>query len=163
MKDLGTLFERALSVICAVILGIMLVVVFAQVVTRYVLQTPFTWGDELARFLQIWLTFLGASLAFLVGGHASIQMLIDRLPEKANRITRVFIALLMGGFFLILGMKGIHLARFTWSDESPALSIPYGIVYLALPVASGFIFLTQTRDLWRLFHQPDRERVNKSG
>ena len=163
MKDLGTLFERALSVVCAVILGAMLVVVFAGVVMRYVLHMPFTWGDELARFLQIWLTFLGASLAFLVGGHASIQMLIDRLPEKANRITRVFIALSMGVFFLILGMKGIHLVRFTWSDESPALSIPYGIVYLALPVASGFIFLTQIRDLWNLSRQPDGERVNKSG
>jgi TRAP-type C4-dicarboxylate transport system permease small subunit len=129
---------------------------------RYVLRMPFTWGEELARFLQIWLTFMGASLAFLVGGHASIQMLLHRLPEKARRMTRVGIALLAGLFFLILAVQGMRFVLFTWSEESPALSLSFGIVYLALPVASGIIFLTQMRDIWQLF-QPDGRRDPESG
>lgn len=157
MKRFSAFFEQVLGTICAVLLGAMLVVVFGQVLMRYVLRMPFSWGEELARFLQIWLTFMGASLAFLVGGHASIQMLLDRLPEKARRITRVGTALLAGLLFLILVVKGMRLVLFTWSDESPALSLPFGIVYLALPVASGIIFLTQMRDIWQLV-QPDRGR-----
>lgn len=154
MKHLSAVFERVLGTICAVLLGAMVVVVFGQVIMRYVLRMPFSWGEELARFLQIWLTFMAASLAFLVGGHASIQMLLDRLPEKARRMTRVAIALLSGLFFLILFIKGMHLVLFTWSDESPALSLPFGIVYLALPIASGLIFLIQARNIWQLVH-PD--------
>jgi TRAP-type C4-dicarboxylate transport system permease small subunit len=162
VKHFSAFLEQVLGTTCAVFLGAMLVVVFGQVLMRYVLRTPFPWGEELARFLEIWLTFMGASLAFLVGGHASIQMLRDRLPEKARRMTRVGIALLAGLFFLILVVKGMRLVLFTWSDQSPALSLPFGIVYLALPVASGIILLIQIRDIWQLF-QPDGGRDRESG
>ncbi len=162
MKHRGGLLEKILGFLCAVVLGAMLLVVSTQVVMRYALHLPFTWGEELARYLQIWLTFLGTSFAFVVGGHASIQMLLVRLPKKIQWVVRVLIASFVGAFFLVLVTKGLSLVRFTWSDESPALSLPFGIVYLALPVGSGLIFLIQIRDLWRLF-RPESSRESETG
>jgi TRAP-type transport system small permease protein len=150
MRSVSVILQRALSVACAAILGALLLVVFGQVVMRYVLHLSFVWGEELARFLQIWLTFLGATLAFVSGGHASIQMLVERFNEKGQKVVRVLAAACMAAFFLVLAAKGIKLVRFAWSNESPALSLPYGMVYLAFPVASGLICLLQLRDLVNL-------------
>jgi len=129
----------------------MVVIVFTQVVMRYFLRLPFTWGEELARFLQIWLTFLGAVFAFCLGGHTAISMLRDRLPPGAQKAVQALIGTGVGAFFSVLLIKGTALVRLVWSDRSPAMSLPIGLVYLVLPLASGLILVVLIRDLLRLF------------
>lgn len=150
MHTVNVIVRKVLGATSAALLAAMLIVVSGQVVMRYVFRVPFTWGEELARFLQIWLTFTGATLAFVSGGHATIRMLVERLGDRAQKVAQGVVAAAMAGFFLVLALKGVRLVAFAWTDESPALSLPYGMVYLALPVSSAIICVLQLATLWRL-------------
>src|SRR5690625_5147839 len=65
---------------------VMVVIIFLQIVSRIVIQSSFSWTEELARFLMIWLTFLGAAFSFQHGAHIGISMLTDKLPKKVSAI-----------------------------------------------------------------------------
>ncbi|GBL05967.1 TRAP transporter small permease [Glaciecola sp. KUL10] len=137
-RMLDNLLEPAL----VIIISVLVVAVLWQVFSRYVLQAPSTVTDELARFLLIWLTLLGA--AWVVGqkGHLAIDLLSDQLsPPKAIFLSRLLL-LLMAIFAIgVLIIGGLNLVQITLTLEqtSTVLQLPMGYIYLALPVSGIFI------------------------
>ena len=69
------------TVICAILVT-MTVVVFSQVIARYVLQQSLSWSEELARFLLLWLSMLSAAYAYKIKAHFALQVVVSRFPEK---------------------------------------------------------------------------------
>lgn len=124
-----------------VMLGIMFVLVFANVVTRYCFGFSIATAEEISTFLMIWITYLGAGLALREGKLASIDALQDRLPAGISKLMRALLGLLMIGFFTALAIYGIQFVRLGWSQETFALMIPRGIPYLVLPVGAALFAL----------------------
>jgi TRAP-type C4-dicarboxylate transport system permease small subunit len=132
----------------------MVVVVAAQVFCRYVLNHSLFWSEELARYLLVWLTFLGATVAYHRRVHPSIDMLQARVGPAAARamtIAGYLVALL---FFGVLGAYGLQFAYFVRAQISPALQIPKWTVMLALPL-SGAILCLHT---WAFLLEAIKER-----
>ena len=75
----------------------MTVVVFLQVVYRYVLTQPLHWSEELARYLFVWLSILGATLGLQKRGHFGLDFFYRMFPEAGKTILQFLIHLLMGG------------------------------------------------------------------
>ncbi len=118
----------------------MALIVALQVFSRYVLNHSLFWSEELARFLLVWLTFLGASVAYRRRAHASIDVLFRRLPVSGQR-TAVFGVHLCALFFsLILVYFGVQFAFFVRLQISPALYLPKWIPHSIVPI-SGIIFV----------------------
>lgn len=120
------------------ILAAMAVMVFANVVLRLTTDTSILWVEELSRFLMIWLTFLGAGLVLRYGGHIGIDNLQEAFPKHAKKIRALVFALMLA-FFVFMLVMGLRYAIFTWGQTTPAMEIPVGAVYLAMPV--GFALL----------------------
>jgi TRAP-type C4-dicarboxylate transport system permease small subunit len=123
-------------------ISVLVLVVLWQVFSRYVLQSPSTATDEVARFLLMWLTLLGA--AWVVGqrGHLAIDLLSDKLSQgKALWLERVLICLMALFTFAVLIVGGINLVHVTLrlAQSSTVLQVPMGYVYLALPVSGLFM------------------------
>lgn len=146
-----------LATACAALLAVMLAVAFVQVVMRYFLREPFVWGEELARYLQIWLTFLGAAACIGFGGHMAVDALVRVLPPRARVAVNVIVGLGSAAFFLALTVVGVRLVAFVWEDRSPALSAPFGIVYLSLPIGAALSFLLTLGGLWSQLSGAARE------
>ena len=131
-----TLLDRCINGILALIMGGMTVLVFSSVVLRYVLNSPVTWGEELASLLFAWLTFVGAYVGFRTHSHIRIDTLTIFLPAGVRSgIRRVVDA----GVLLILGIfiwQGFSLVKTTWSLEFPAMEISRGYLYLSLPIGA---------------------------
>lgn len=125
--------------LCVGIMGAMVAVVFCQVVLRYVFSYGLTWAEEIARYFQVWLTFLGACLAFQTLSHVSISLFVDKLPSLLRLIALLIVQFISLAFLVLLIFKGSYLAKFAWSMLSPAMEIPMGIVYLAVPACSVFM------------------------
>src|SRR5690625_7133920 len=85
---------------------VMVVIIFLYIVSRIVSQSFFSWTEELARFLMIWLTFLGAAFYFHHGVHIGISMLSDKLPKKVSAIITLLDGILCSVLFVILTVKG---------------------------------------------------------
>ncbi len=122
-----------------VILSAMSVIVFANVFSRYVTSNSIVWADEVARYLMIWLTFLGAGMALRFGGHVAITNLMDAIPTRAQQVLRAAIVLLLLAFFGLMISISWSLAARVQFQLTPATRIPFSYVYAALPV--GFALM----------------------
>lgn len=139
------------GVTCVLILASMVAVVFMQASLRYVFNYTIFWAEELARFLQIWMIFLGSALAFEKLGHVNVPFFINRAPSliKVSMFIFVQIATLCFLFFLIY--KGIFLVNSGWIMHSTALDISLGYIYAAAPVSGLLMFLNVAKNTAQYF------------
>jgi len=118
----------------------MALIVALQVLCRYGLNHSLFWSEELARFLLVWLTFLGSTAAYYRGVHPGIDILTNRLSAKSQLCCRIAVYLLSLPLFLVMIYHGSAFAYFVRLQISPALGLPKWIVFSIIP-ASSVIFL----------------------
>lgn len=138
-------FERVLVTlnrwIVIAMMAAMATLVFFNVVCRYVFNHSFIWAEEVSQYLMVWVAFLGAGLALRQGRHVAIEFFQDRLPSRAQRLTRQLVALVLVALMGILIVLGFQFARFAWDQETPVLNISLGIPYLAVPIGALLLLI----------------------
>lgn len=124
------------------LLSVMLLSVLWGVLTRYIFADQSAWTDELARFMLIWVSILGAAYISGKNAHIAIDLLPASLSKKKKLvleiITAVIISIFVFAIFLVGGLRYIYIS-FKLGQTSAALEIPMGYVYLVLPVAGIII------------------------
>jgi len=145
--------DRLLEFVLISVFVALVVVVVIQVFSRYVLSAPSTWTDEVARFMFNWLGLIGA--AYAAGGmrHLSIDLLPIVLKGVSKRILMIALeglVLLFSGYVLVYG--GYVLASRTLANgqTTPALGIPMGWIYMALPFSGLCIAFYTLTHVYRL-------------
>lgn len=152
-------FVRANQALIVALMASMAVLVFVNVVTRYVFNHSIIWVEELTQIQMIWVAYLGAGLALREGRHVSVDTLQDLLPAAAKRLLRTLIALALALFMVVLVVLGVQIALFTWSQETPVMGLPTGLPYLAIPIGAAgvllHLLLFWRRFVERRFEQPE--------
>ena len=137
---------------CLVLLVAMTTVTFAQVFFRFVVVRSLPWSEEFSRYALVWASFLGASVALKRGLHIGVEAFVGKLVEKRRRQVYQLTLFLMMIFLLFVIIKGLQMASFNMRQSSPAMRIPMGLPYLAIPVGSILMFLhllNETVSGWR--------------
>lgn len=138
-------FNTLLLSLCkyAIILMVPLMtgIIFLQVVLRYVFQSPFSWAEELARYLLIWITCLGSAYAIRDGMHISIGYLRSKLKDSARTVLTVVIYVMTLGFFVYCIKEGMLFSFAQWTQRSTAMQIPMTVPYIAIPLGFAIMFL----------------------
>jgi TRAP-type transport system small permease protein len=159
-------FECGFVVVNRVLLGALMIamftLVFANVVTRYGFGFSLAWIEEVARFLMIWATFLGAGLALREGRHVAIEMLQDRLSPAARRRLRLALGIVILVFLAFLVVLGARFVIFGWDKIMMATQISRGIPYLAIPLGTA-TFALHLLLFWHRFLERDWEDAGVSG
>ena len=136
--------------VLVILLCMMVLDVFWGVFTRYILENQSSWTDELARFLLIWLSILGAAYASGKNLHIAIDLLPQYLSERNKKILDIvinsIILLFVISVFLVGGLRYLYIS-FALGQTSPALDLPIGFVYMVLPIAGLFIAYYKMDDL----------------
>jgi TRAP-type C4-dicarboxylate transport system permease small subunit len=114
----------------------MAVLVFANVVLRYLSNQSLIWVEELTQYQMIWITWLGAGLGLREGRHVAVDLLQDRLPASVRRTLRSAIAVVMLGFLAALAWFGMQIVAFSWDQETPMMGLRTGIPYLGIPIGA---------------------------
>lgn len=117
----------------------MVLVVGGNVALRYLTGHSLPWADEVARYLMIWMTFLGAGLALRRGGHVAISNLQDALPGRAPMVLRIGLVVILLAFFVFMIVTGQDYMTRMQYQKSPALRLPFIYIYAAMPI--GFALL----------------------
>jgi TRAP-type C4-dicarboxylate transport system permease small subunit len=137
-------FEKYLLVINqAALMGLlaaMAVIIFANVVLRYSTSQSIEWAEEVARYMMVWLTFLGAGPVLRYGGHIAVDNLQDALPSTWARAVRGLIALVLTGFFGFIVVAGLTYAERVQFQMTPTTQVSMAWVYGAMPVG-GLLLL----------------------
>lgn len=141
----------------------MALVVALQVVSRYMFNHSLFWSEELARFLLIWLSFLGATVAYCHGVHPGVDSLVRRLPAMWK--TGAALAAYLAGavLFGVMVISGTQFAWFVRLQITPALGISKWIIMAVVP-ASGAIFLVHClAGICRVFDTDMNEKTGQTG
>ncbi len=139
LNSIKSKIDQVLRVVLIVLMALLLLDVVWQVFSRYVLSDPSSFTDELARYLLIWVAFLGA--AFLTGKrlHIAIDMLskklgISQIDRLVGLVTAIFALTVM-----VIGGSRLVAIILDLNQLSPSLRVPIGYVYLALPISGLLI------------------------
>ena len=141
--------DKILSIACAVLLTFMTVLVLIQVFSRYILNSPVAFTEELVRYSLIWTGFIGAAYAFSTREHMSLTLIRDKFTGKAHTALLVVIdglILLMAIFVFTIG--GFKLAVSANREFSALLGIPRSLVYSIAPISGVFIVLAQIINIY---------------
>ena len=141
--------DKILSIACAVLLTFMTVLVLIQVFSRYILNSPVAFTEELVRYSLIWTGFIGAAYAFSTREHMSLTLIRDKFTGKAHTALLVVIdglILLMAIFVFTIG--GFMLAVSASREFSALLGIPRSLVYSIAPISGVFIVLAQIINIY---------------
>lgn len=118
----------------------MTIVVAVQVFFRYVLNHSLFWSEELARFILVWLTFLGASTAYYRKVNPGVDFLYAKLSPLLKKISSILTHLASMSLFAVMIIYGYKFAWFVRLQISPALQAPKWIILSIIPI-SGFILM----------------------
>jgi len=138
MSDLTAWVDKILRYFLIFLMGFLVIDVTWQVFTRYILGSPSSYTEEIARFTLIWIGLIGAAHALRMRLHLGIDLLVTRLTGQARYIilSLSWLATLSFAFF-VMTVGGFYLVSLTLAldQTSAALGIKMGYVYLAIPLS----------------------------
>ena len=149
MRLLKLLDDKLEAVLCIILLSVMTVVVFIQVIMRYVVQDALAWSEELSRYLFVWLIYLGIPLGAKHMKHIKIEAPLSLFPRKARKYVVILGDIIFLAFCVIIAVTTytLVLKQSASGQTSPAMGIPMWIVYLAPCVGFALTSIRQIQVL----------------
>jgi len=144
IKQIKNFLDKTLEVLVMVAMGVLVLDVLWQVFTRKVLNDPSKWTEELAIFLLIWVSLLGAAVALSLGAHLGIDYFVAKLSKSKRLFTEVLVFVFILGFAgYVMLAGGIDLVKSTLElgQVSPVWGVKMGYVYIAVPVSGFFMVI----------------------
>ena len=130
--------DKCLSMIenAVIILGLsaMFLILLAQVIMRYVFSRPLTWSEEAARFIFVYVSFIGISYAYRQKGHIRMEVVVNLFPQAVRRGLEVLINLGTIALFCYMIPFSFRFIGIQAGVKATATHIPMSIVYTALPL-----------------------------
>ena len=158
MKLLKLLDDKFELSICITLMTLLTIVLGIQVFMRYVMQASLSWSEELARYMFVWLVYMGISYGAKIMRHIKIDAGLYLFPKAIRRHVVILGDIIFFTFSLVIVYFawGLVVRQFKLEQLSPAMQIPMWIVYAAPLV--GFA-LTAIRELqtivYRIKHLKD--------
>lgn len=143
MKRITEGLDKLLQKSLIWLMALMTLVVTWQVVTRYVLNSPSSYTEELSTYLLIWISLLGTAYAVRLRAHLGIDILTRKLEGRSRQISNLTIYIAIIAFALIVlvygGSRLVYVTLYL-NQLSAAFKVPVGYIYLVLPL-SGLIIV----------------------
>ena len=148
--------DKSLSMIenAVIILGLsaMFLILLAQVIMRYVFSRPLTWSEEAARFIFVYVSFIGISYAYRQKGHIRMEVVVNLFPQAVRRGLEVLINLGTIALFCYMIPFSFRFIGIQAGVKATATHIPMSIVYTALPLGMALscvrLLISSLRIVW---------------
>ena len=144
MQATRNVLNHIMNVLAGVSLIAMTALTCWQVFTRYVLNNPSTWSEELVGYLFAWASLFGASLITGERGHMNIPVVVELMPGGAQKFFGIFgelIALAFSAVILVFG--GYQITQLAMGQMTSSLGVAVGVFYIAMTVC-GIINILYT-------------------
>lgn len=156
--------DKFLEYFLAFLMALMLLSVCWQVVSRYLLSSPSSFTDELARYLLIWIGLLGGAYASGKGMHLAIDLLPTKLEGKSKFKLQILIHSVILIFVLctfVFGGSRLVYITYSLGQTSAAMQIPLAYVYIILPISGFLIISYKAREIFSAVIQHNSQSSNK--
>jgi C4-dicarboxylate transporter DctQ subunit len=128
----------------------MIAVVFINIVLRAAFMESLYWAEEVARYIMIWISLLGAAVGFRRGAHIGLVFFLERLPRMISIWIVILTKLLTLVFLIVLLEEGIKLALMAKSQSWGSVAFLSMLwVYSSVPISSFFMLIGLVNTLFR--------------
>ena len=143
MKKITKIYDSLEAFVLVLALAFSTLLIFVQVIFRYVLNDSITWSEELARYIFIWMIWLGTSVSMKQKEHIRMDMLMNAVHSKGKLVLDLVSGIIMLAFCIFLVKYGWDLVASMMSrgNKSVALRLPMWIVYSSLPFSQLIVAL----------------------
>lgn len=139
LRRLAAVLNRAIDATLAAGLLLIAAILFLQVIQRYGFRAALPWPEELAGFLLVYISLLGAYRALASDGHMAFEVIPRDTTRPVLVLLRILGQLLVVGFLLVLVYGGVELAALAGAQPSTALRLPMSVPYMITPVAAALM------------------------
>ena len=145
--------DKVIGIALILLMAAMVLNVTWQVVSRYVLQNPSSFTDELSRYMLIWLGILGSAYVAGQNQHLAIDILPNKLEGIKKERLLIFIAavvLVFGLVVMIIGGANLVFITFMLGQKSAILQLPLAYVYAIIPISGLLVVVYQALQIQTL-------------
>lgn len=147
--------NQLISALLMIFISLMVIAVIWQVFTRFVIQDPSAFTDELSRYLMIWVGILGGSYTFAIKRHLALEILMPKLTINRQHVLKIIInslVLLFSAIVLIYGGSAFVIKAIQFNQISPTIMLfghhlQIGYIYLVAPVSGAYIVICGLVDI----------------
>lgn len=141
VKRIRSILTRIVRIAASALVAAILLITIMQVILRYVFSIALPWSAEAAQLLLVYTVMIVAAGAVGTGKHFSLPILIEALPGKPAGLIRRLHDVVIIAFSMVLLVYGFRLAFGQMSQKLPAIGLPVGILYFALPFGALLIMV----------------------
>jgi C4-dicarboxylate transporter, DctQ subunit len=147
LNQISDRFEKAFLAGALIVCSLLL---FVNVILRYVFLAPIYWAEEFVRYLMVWMIFIGASQVTLWGGHVAVDIVPRALSKRGNAVLAIIVNVVCILFCLVLAYLSLKqvLRVMRAGQISPALEIPMWIAYLSIPAGTILMLIRFLQQFW---------------
>lgn len=150
VRKIKSYIDKALEALLILMFVSMFIVVLIQVFTRFIMNNPASWTEEVARYLMVWMSFLGAGVGLKYGLHMSLGIVTDRLSGMASTIVRILCVLLTLLVGVIIAYFGFRYMMVGKERVSMALQFPMIYAFAVMPFGGAVILMNSMEALFNI-------------
>lgn len=141
------MIDRVLEALLALLLAVVVVLAFAAVVFRYLLEASIPWSFEVLQALLVYITFIGSYVALRKSAHLRVDVLVKKLPQSLKVVVFSVNQLLIAAVsFVMLYWGAIQAVRFA-GQRTIMMEMPVALLYAIVPISGALMLLDA---LWLL-------------
>lgn len=136
-----------LKAVLVFLLVLMVGILVVHIVFRYVLNNSLTWSEELLKILLVWFGMLSVAVLAARREHVAIVVFKNMMPKKVSDFLTKFTQLVTVIICIVVMIVGTMYVLESGDRPTPALRMPYGYAYAAIPVSFIFVTFYEFRNL----------------
>lgn len=141
-----------LGTICFIILTVMLTL---QVISRYVLKNSFTWMEEFATIMFVWMIYFGVSAAVTKRKHLRIDFVLDLVPFKIKKAMLIVSNVIFAVFNVYISYIMFNIISLMGMSKTTMLHWPQTTVYAIIPISLIASVVRLGEDTLRLWQEDE--------
>lgn len=152
LKTLFKGIDRMTSALIILSFSIMCIVIFVQVITRYIFSFSLPWAEEVGRFLFLALSYLGVSMGMKRQAHLRVDIVLLYMPPFIKKVFEIISQVICAGFFIFIVYEGATMTMKVWRIEQIAVSIPLPIwiVWACIPFSAFLTTLQCFKNIYEI-------------
>jgi TRAP-type C4-dicarboxylate transport system permease small subunit len=146
MKKYARIFINLDLILAGLSFVILVILTFIGVISRYFVNRPILWEEEVQLWLFSWIIFFGGSVVFRNRAHVAIELVVEFFPLKIRKVMNVLIYLvcLCGFMYLFINSMALVMQYVATNKVTSVIAVPYSLISAAIPIGCVLMFLNYT-------------------
>lgn len=161
IRSLLSVLNRCVNFLVMILLAAMVLVVFYQVITRYVFGFSSSLLQAFIIVFFVWLGIIGIGIGFRDRSHIGVEMFYNLFPKMIRKGLDVFTSLLIIAVGLLFLSEGMNLVELTLTSLLPGTSLSGSLMYICIPVCGALMIIYGVSDFVRTFMMKDKRSARK--